>query len=172
MLDTGRLRPDVQPLVIIATIKKTTGTRTMRGPSRRRLPGASSVPEASKAGTSARCCDGTRSPPLTRVTIGRHHDFVAERSSRGRLFTPSHPLDVDGPPRAFVKTPCYSAFPRSHPLLREDAALALAAPRHTFVRYWLPVLTYVAMIFTLSAQPHLRPPFHFQNADKVVHMTE
>jgi hypothetical protein len=57
-------------------------------------------------------------------------------------------------------------------LLREDAALALAAPRHTFVRYWLPVLVYVAMIFTLSAQSHLRVPFRFQNADKVVHMTE
>src|SRR5262245_50480661 len=114
MLDTGRFRPDVQPLVIIATIKKTTGTRTMRGPSRRRLPGASSVPEATRAGTSARRCDGTRSPPVTRVTIRRHHDFVAERSSRGRLFTPSHPLDVDGPPRAFVKTPCYSAQPSRH----------------------------------------------------------
>jgi VanZ family protein len=57
-------------------------------------------------------------------------------------------------------------------LLREDAALALAAPQHTFVRYWLPVLAYVAMIFTLSAQPHLQVPFHFQNADKVVHMSE
>jgi len=28
------------------------------------------------------------------------------------------------------------------------------------------------MIFTLSAQPRLRVPFHFENADKVVHMTE
>ena len=50
--------------------------------------------------------------------------------------------------------------------------MALAAPRHLLVRYWLPVLAYVAMIFTLSAQPRLRVPFHFQNADKVVHMTE
>ena len=50
--------------------------------------------------------------------------------------------------------------------------MALAAPQHTLVRYWLPVLAYVAMIFTLSAQPHLQVPFHFQNADKVVHMSE
>src|SRR5262245_65127398 len=28
------------------------------------------------------------------------------------------------------------------------------------------------MIFTLSAQPNLQVPFHFQNADKVVHMSE
>ena len=28
------------------------------------------------------------------------------------------------------------------------------------------------MIFTLSAQSHLRVPFRFQNADKVVHTTE
>jgi len=50
--------------------------------------------------------------------------------------------------------------------------LALAAPRHTFIRYWLPVVAYIAMIFTLSAQPNLKVPFHFQNADKVIHMSE
>ena len=50
--------------------------------------------------------------------------------------------------------------------------MALAAPRHTFIRYWLPVVAYIGMIFTLSAQSHLQVPFHFQNADKVVHMSE
>jgi hypothetical protein len=41
-----------------------------------------------------------------------------------------------------------------------------------FVRYWLPLLAYVALIFTLSAQPHLSPPLHFQNADKLCHLGE
>ena len=37
---------------------------------------------------------------------------------------------------------------------------------------WLPVLAYVALIFTVSAQPHLAPPLHFQNGDKVAHLCE
>ena len=47
-------------------------------------------------------------------------------------------------------------------------------PRRTglFLRYWLPLLAYVGLIFTLSAQPHLSPPLHFQNADKVCHLGE
>lgn len=40
------------------------------------------------------------------------------------------------------------------------------------VRYWLPVLAYVAVIFTLSAQARLAPPLHFQNSDKVMHLLE
>jgi VanZ family protein len=56
--------------------------------------------------------------------------------------------------------------------LKEEEALVPAAPRRTFIRYWLPVLAYVGMIFTLSAQPNLQVPFRFENADKVVHMTE
>jgi VanZ family protein len=51
--------------------------------------------------------------------------------------------------------------------------LAQDAPRpRPFVRYWLPVLAYVGLIFTLSAQPGLQPPFHFQYADKVAHISE
>lgn len=41
-----------------------------------------------------------------------------------------------------------------------------------FMRYWLPVAAYVAMIFVLSAQPNLRPPLQFQNSDKVSHLLE
>ena len=41
-----------------------------------------------------------------------------------------------------------------------------------FVRYWLPVVAYVALIFVLSAQPRLRSPMRFQNADKVAHICE
>ena len=45
-------------------------------------------------------------------------------------------------------------------------------PSGLFLKYWLPLLAYVALIFTLSAQPHLSPPMHFQNADKVCHLGE
>jgi VanZ family protein len=41
-----------------------------------------------------------------------------------------------------------------------------------FVRYWLPVLAYVGMIFVVSAQPRLRPPLQFRNADKFAHVIE
>ena len=38
--------------------------------------------------------------------------------------------------------------------------------------YWLPVALYIGMIFLLSAQQHLRPPFSFANSDKVMHILE
>ncbi|MBI1799086.1 MAG: VanZ family protein [Candidatus Eisenbacteria bacterium] len=41
-----------------------------------------------------------------------------------------------------------------------------------FLLYWLPVLLYVTVILTLSAQPHLQPPLHFRNADKLCHLIE
>jgi VanZ family protein len=41
-----------------------------------------------------------------------------------------------------------------------------------FTGFWLPVLAYVVTIFALSAQPHLTPPLHFLNADKVMHLGE
>lgn len=47
-----------------------------------------------------------------------------------------------------------------------------SVPTKVFVRYWLPVLAYVALIFVLSAQPGLSPPVHFQNSDKVAHLLE
>ena len=37
---------------------------------------------------------------------------------------------------------------------------------------WLPVVLYVGVIFTLSSQPHLQPPLHFANADKLLHLLE
>lgn len=41
-----------------------------------------------------------------------------------------------------------------------------------FLRYWLPVLGYVTVIVVLSAQPGLRPPASFKDADKVAHIVE
>jgi len=41
-----------------------------------------------------------------------------------------------------------------------------------FVLYWAPILLYVAVIFTLSAQPNLKAPLPFENGDKVCHMLE
>ena len=41
-----------------------------------------------------------------------------------------------------------------------------------FARFWLPVLAYVGIIFALSAQPNLQPPFRFQNSDKFAHLAE
>jgi len=43
--------------------------------------------------------------------------------------------------------------------------------RH-FFQFWLPLLAYVALIFTLSAQPYLKPPLQFENSDKVMHLLE
>lgn len=42
----------------------------------------------------------------------------------------------------------------------------------SFLRYWFPVLIYVAVIFTLSAQPGLRAPLEFGNSDKLYHLLE
>lgn len=41
-----------------------------------------------------------------------------------------------------------------------------------FVRYWLPVLVYLTVIFSLSAQPNLQTPMPFHNADKMWHLLE
>jgi len=42
----------------------------------------------------------------------------------------------------------------------------------TFLRYWLPVLAYVTLIFALSSIANLRPPVDWPNADKLAHATE
>jgi len=42
----------------------------------------------------------------------------------------------------------------------------------SFLRYWLPVLLYVAVIFTLSAQPGLHAPLEFKDSDKFYHLLE
>ena len=41
-----------------------------------------------------------------------------------------------------------------------------------FLSFWLPVLLYVALIFVLSTQPNLKPPFAFQFGDKLAHLLE
>ncbi len=41
-----------------------------------------------------------------------------------------------------------------------------------FLRYWLPLIGYVGLIFSLSAQPNLRTPLPFHNSDKVMHALE
>ena len=41
-----------------------------------------------------------------------------------------------------------------------------------FLRYWLPLIGYVGLIFTLSAQPHLQTPLRFDNSDKLIHASE
>jgi VanZ family protein len=38
--------------------------------------------------------------------------------------------------------------------------------------HWLPVVGYVALILTLSAQSRLRSPLGFQNGDKLLHLLE
>lgn len=49
-------------------------------------------------------------------------------------------------------------------------------PRRSFFQlffwYWAPILVYVTIIFSLSAQPNLRPPLQFPNSDKFFHMLE
>ena len=40
------------------------------------------------------------------------------------------------------------------------------------MRYWLPVLMYVGVILTISAQPELQPPLQFTFADKFYHVLE
>ena len=41
-----------------------------------------------------------------------------------------------------------------------------------FMGFWLPVLAYVTVIFTLSAQPNLKPPVPFAQVDKIIHVGE
>ena len=41
-----------------------------------------------------------------------------------------------------------------------------------FFSHWLPVIAYISIIFVLSAQPHLQPPLHFLNSDKLMHLCE
>ena len=50
--------------------------------------------------------------------------------------------------------------------------MARTSRRMTLIRYWLPLIAYLVLIFTLSSMQRLRPPFGFLNADKVIHMSE
>jgi len=40
------------------------------------------------------------------------------------------------------------------------------------LRYWLPVVVYVAAIFAVSSIANLGPPVRWSNADKLAHLTE
>ena len=57
-----------------------------------------------------------------------------------------------------------------------EGRLTELPPRRSFFQlfswYWVPVLVYVTIIFSLSAQPNLRPPLQFPNSDKFFHMLE
>jgi VanZ family protein len=57
----------------------------------------------------------------------------------------------------------------------KEAGLAERARRSSFqlfLRDWLPVMLYVTVILTLSAQPNLKPPINWQGADKFYHLAE
>ena len=41
-----------------------------------------------------------------------------------------------------------------------------------FLRYWLPVFVYVAIIFALSSMANLSPPVPWSQADKAAHLVE
>src|SRR5262245_25865632 len=77
--------------------------------------------------------------------------------------------------RAFRGPGARLATPRSG-RDREEGALSEQPPRRTFFQlflwFWMPVFTYLAVIFTLSAQPDLTPPTSFENSDKYWHMLE
>jgi VanZ family protein len=47
----------------------------------------------------------------------------------------------------------------------------LDAPR-LLVNFWLPVLVYVGIVFSLSAQPNLRAPVPLTFSDKLLHLIE
>ena len=45
-------------------------------------------------------------------------------------------------------------------------------PWTLFQRYWLPVVIYLGVIFTISAQPNLQPPLAGRFLDKLYHALE
>lgn len=56
-------------------------------------------------------------------------------------------------------------------------AMGVALARSTslsagILRYWLPVVVYVSIIFAVSAIPNLAPPVRWSNADKFAHLGE
>jgi VanZ family protein len=54
----------------------------------------------------------------------------------------------------------------------EERPLPQEGPRSGFAWTWLPILAYVTLIFALSSQPRLAPPFRFTNSDKLAHTLE
>ncbi len=49
---------------------------------------------------------------------------------------------------------------------------AIPSRQEGFAFTWLPVIVYIATIFLLSAQTNMRPPLHYQNSDKLMHLLE
>jgi len=45
-------------------------------------------------------------------------------------------------------------------------------PLRLVLGYWVPLVVYVGIIFTLSAQPYLKVPLDFRNSDKLMHLLE
>jgi VanZ family protein len=54
----------------------------------------------------------------------------------------------------------------------EGRPLPKEGSRSGFAWTWLPILAYVTLIFALSSQPRLAPPFRFTNSDKLAHTLE
>ena len=55
----------------------------------------------------------------------------------------------------------------------EDASLTRTRSfLGVFLRYWLPVLAYVTLIFALSSIANLAPPKSLKNGDKLAHFGE
>ena len=84
-----------------------------------------------------------------------------------------------------LRTTCPSVKPRGARSTHRTGACYLPAfvplrgvgwrrmsPRSARFGRWILVLVYVAVIFTLSAQPNLASPFRFRNGDKVAHTLE
>jgi len=69
---------------------------------------------------------------------------------------------------------CYCAGPLERVVVERRIRLTHRMPTRQggFAVTWLPVIVYVAIIFVLSAQPNLSPPFRFQNSDKLMHLLE
>ena len=80
-------------------------------------------------------------------------------------YSAAHFARPDGRPFRAGRTTC-----------NEEGRLTELPPRRNFFKlfilFWAPVLLYVSVIFGLSAQPNLKPPLSFENADKFFHMLE
>ena len=58
------------------------------------------------------------------------------------------------------------------PIPLEGPRLPMKSRRGGFLSAWLPVFAYIAVIFILSSQPGLKPPFRWANGDKLAHTLE
>jgi VanZ family protein len=54
----------------------------------------------------------------------------------------------------------------------EDSVSRKSSSRHPFIKYWLPILLYIPLIFLLSSIGTLRPPDILTGTDKIAHILE